>query len=81
MKSSSQNKESKLQKEISALKALLRALNSENLRLQKKIATAEAKHLSDRNRIIVLEKELEGEKKKPTDHELIALIKRQESKE
>lgn len=55
MKSSSPNKESKLQKENSALKALLRALKSENLQLQRKIARLEAKHLSDLNRIKALE--------------------------
>ena len=55
MKSSPRNKEPKLQKENSALKALLSELRAENLQLHKKIAKAEAKHLSDLNRIKALE--------------------------
>lgn len=43
IKPSSRNNEPSLKKEIAALKARLRELNSENLRLQKKIASLEAK--------------------------------------
>lgn len=55
MKPSSRSEQPKLQKENSVLKDLIRALKSENLQLQKKIAKVEAKYLSALNRIKALE--------------------------